>query len=899
MTDAVADKVRELQQALAESEASRQVLLDSSLDCIICADPEFKITEFNTAAERVFRIARSQALGRNVTQLLFPASQDATNKQLFGSLGSSEVELIGNRLELTASRGDGSDFPAEFTVTRTLIKKHSTFVVHVRDITARKRAEQAMAWLAAIVESSQDAIIGKDLNGRIMSWNRGAERMYGYTPEQAIGRPISMLVPPDRAGEVHQILDKVRRGVPTTGFETIRLSKSGKALNVLLTVSPVRDEHGSLTGASILARDITAEKIVQEALRKATETSIYSSPVPIIAADPQGHVHTWNPAAEKVFGWSEKEVIGKFVPTIPPEEKAIAARLHERLLSGETLTGIEVRRQRRDGSPIIISLSASPLRDENSQIKGIIGFHTDITDLKKAEEALRRAEEKYRSIVENAVEGIYQATPNGEYISANPALAHMLGFDTPDELMATRNDIGHEEYIRPEIRAALIQSIEERQVVRGFEYEARRRDGKKIWLMASAHAVRDPNGRLLYFEGTVQDITERRELEQQLRHMQKIEAIGRMAGGVAHDFNNILMAISSYAELLGRKATDEAARRYTGEIVTAVNRGSALTQGLLTFSRKQISSPKVLDLNVVIAKQLDMLKRLIPENIELKFLPSAFEARVKADPNQMEQIIMNLVINARDAMPQGGKVVIEISCATQEATKDFSEDNDKARKYLLLTVTDNGCGMDAETKSHLFEPFYTTKEQGKGTGLGLATVFGIVKQSSGHIVVESELKSGTSFKIYLPYAEENVQTARNGETSLSTRGNETILLVEDESAVRESAAEYLIEQGYTVLKAASGTEGLQVAKQYQNRIHLLLTDLVMPQMSGRELSEKIASVHPEARTIFMSGYSKNLLSDVQTANADYVLLQKPFGLNVLGQCIRRTLDRKSAAQTGG
>ena len=891
--------IRSLKQALRESRASRQVLLDSSLDCIVCTDAKARITEFNSASERVFRISRSVALSKDLPSLLFPASQDVYRRQLFGPVSNSDVELVGNRVEITAIRSDGTTFPAEFTVTRIIVKKRPTFVLYIRDITRRKRAEQEALWLAAVVASSRDAIISKDLNGRIMSWNRGAEEMYGYSPEEAVGRHISMLAPPDRPDEIETILNKLRNGEEVKRLETVRISKNGRRLDVLLTVSPVRDVNGAVTGASVLAHDITAEKMAQEALRKANETSIYSSPVPIIAADVQGRVTIWNPAAEKVFGWSEKEVIGRPVPTIPFDEKASALRMHQRLLSGETLTGIEVRRQRRDGSTIIISLSGSSLWDENSRIKGIIGFHTDITDRKNAEEALRRAEEKYRGIVENAVEGIYQATPDGKYISANPALARMFGFDTSKELVATRNDIGQQEYIDPEVRAAFIQSIEERDVVRNFEYEAKRRDGRQIWLTTSAHAVRDANGCLLYYEGTVQDITERRELEQQLRQMQKIEAIGRMAGGVAHDVNNILMAISSYAELLGKKSVDDATRRYVGEIVTAVNRGSALTKGLLTFSRKQILSPTVLDLNTIVLQQLEMLKRLIPENIELRFVPSASGARVKADPSQMEQIIMNLVINARDAMPEGGgTVVIETNCVTPSATKDLREDDTGVRNYIQLSVTDNGCGMDAETKSHLFEPFYTTKEQGKGTGLGLATVFGIVQQSSGQIVIQSELKQGTSVRVYFPRVEEGVEATSHRESSVSVTGSETILLVEDEAAVLESTAEYLIEHGYTVLKAANGLQGLRVAKQHRKPIHLLLSDLVMPQMSGRDLSEKIVVEHPETRTIFMSGYSKNLLSDMHEANPDYVLLQKPFQLNVLGKCIRRTLDRKEAVGAG-
>jgi len=381
-----------------------------------------------------------------------------------------------------------------------------------------------------------------------------------------------------------------------------------------------------------------------------------------------------------------------------------------------------------------------------------------------------------------------------------------------------------------------------------------------------------------------------------LRQMQKIEAVGRLAGGVAHDFNNILMAISSYAELLcGKIPEEDASRRYVDEISRATDRAASLTQGLLAFSRKQVISPKVLDLNSLIAEQAKMLKRLIPENIELRFLPGDGLGQVKVDPSQVEQIVMNLVINARDAMPNGGEILLETANAELDRTDCGLQNQAQAGNYVMLAVSDNGCGMTAETKAHIFEPFFTTKEQGKGTGLGLAIVFGIVKQSAGHIFLHSEPQHGTIFKIYLPRVEAAVQKDNSETSDVSFRGNETILLVEDEEAVRESAAEYLVENGYTVLKAKAGPEALKIAEQHTQPIHLMLTDLIMPQMSGRTLSEKIGATHPETKVVFMSGYSNNLLSNDQVLDPKHVLLQKPFRLTILGQRIRETLGRSSAA----
>ncbi len=543
-----------------------------------------------------------------------------------------------------------------------------------------------------------------------------------------------------------------------------------------------------------------------------------------------------------------------------------------------------------------ISLSATPIWDESHKVKGIIGFMTDITERKRAEEALRTAEEKYRGIFENALEGIYQSAPDGRYISANPALARMFGFESARELIHARNDVIGQEYVTPQSHADFVRELENRGLVRSFEYQAYRRDGSVIWVSVSAHAVRNAQGRVTHFEGTVQDVTQRRELEQQLRQMQKIEAIGRLAGGVAHDFNNILMAISSYAELLyGKIPEKDSSRRYIDEISKATDRAASLTQGLLAFSRKQVISPKVLDLNALIAEQTEMLKRLIPENIELRFLPGNALERVKIDPGQVEQIVMNLVINARDATPDGGKILVETGNAELDQTDDGLQSSAPKGNYVVLAVSDNGCGMAPEIKSQIFEPFFTTKEQGKGTGLGLAIVFGIVKQSAGYIFVHSEPGHGTTFKIYLPCVEDAIQSNDTEECDASLIGDETILLVEDEEAVRESAAEYLKENGYNVLTAEEGSQALQIAEQHKQPIHLMLTDVIMPRMSGRELSEKIASIHPETKVVYMSGYSNNLLSNKQVLDSKHVLLQKPFRLAVLGKRIREALNRSSAA----
>jgi PAS domain S-box-containing protein len=900
MAKALDSKNKAPAQSPEEGEARYRALLDSALDCIIWTDERGRIEEFNPAAERTFRIARSAVLGKDLSETILPAAlRPHLRSELFASVASSGIEIVGNRLETKVMRASGGEFHAELTVTSAVIRGSTRFIVYIRDLTARQIAEQTLVRLAAIVESSQDAIIGTDLKCQITSWNRGAETMYGYTAAEAIGKDIALITPTDRIEEGSRIREQSKNGLPVQNFETVRLAKNGRRLDVSLSISPVMDSDGIVIGTSAIGRDITAYKQAQDALRRASETSIYASPMPIIAVDTERRVTMWNPAAQAVFGWSEEEVIGKPNPVTLRGGTEQAVALHKRALAGETLTGIELHGRKQDGTFVAISLSATPLFDAQHKIRGTIGFLADITEIKCAEEALRQTEQKYRTIFENSIEGIYQITPQGKYISANPALARMLGFDSPAELIETRTDLRNQGYVHPEMHEEFVSWLRRNCIVQHFEYQAYRKDKKVIWVSENAHTVRDASGQILYFQGTVQDITERRELEQQLRVMQKIEAVGRLAGGVAHDFNNLLMAISSYAELLQlRLPESDQNRKYLEEIVRVVDRGASLTQGLLTFSRKQVLSPKVLDLNVVIKDQLRMLRRLVPENIELKFAPGKDLGHVRADANQIEQVVMNLVINARDAMPEGGRIVIETVNAGLDANGDPLNVGSADAKYVTVVVSDNGCGMDAVTKGQIFEPFFTTKGQGKGTGLGLAIVSDIVKQSGGQISVQSEVGAGTTFRTCFPRVDAALQRETEDIEDSTSRASETILLVEDEDTVRESIAEYLKQRGYKVLTANGGPQALSLASESNQTIDLLLTDVIMPKMSGRELAEKIRETRPEIKTVFMSGYSNNLLSTRQILDPHHVLLHKPVRLTALAKCLRELLGRGNAATAG-
>ena len=516
----------------------------------------------------------------------------------------------------------------------------------------------------------------------------------------------------------------------------------------------------------------------------------------------------------------------------------------------------------------------------------------DISDRKRAEESLREAEEKYRGIFENALEGIFQSTLSGDFITANPAMARILGYDSPFELLESTRDKEHQLHVEPERRAEMMHLLELNGKVDGIEITLYRRDGSKILVSESARAIRSINGSVLYYQGIIEDISERKDLEQQLLQAQKMEAVGRLAGGVAHDFNNLLTAIIGYGQLsLANVAVDDPTHTNIQEIIAAGERAASLTRQLLTFSRKQVLQPAIVDLNRIISETRRMLQRLIGENINIVNLTDPLLGSVKADPGQIEQVILNLAINARDAMPNGGKLTIETHNAEVDEAYACSHPGVAPGPYVVLTVTDTGCGMNADVKSHIFEPFFTTKEAGKGTGLGLSTVYGIVKQSSGDVVVFSEPGLGTSFKIYLPrLADSSVPEVQSREDDSIARGSEIILLTEDEQIVREVASHVLRELGYCVLETSGGEEALAVAGQYIGRIDLLLTDVVMPGMSGNELASRIKAIRPDTKVLFCSGYTDDAIVHLGVLDRTIAFLQKPFAPSSLARKVREVLD---------
>lgn len=517
-----------------------------------------------------------------------------------------------------------------------------------------------------------------------------------------------------------------------------------------------------------------------------------------------------------------------------------------------------------------------------------------ITDHRKAkaiyqasQERLRVSEERYRDLFENARDLIVTLDLDGRFTSVNNAVLEVSGYSREELLTKTIFDVASPNSL--ELMRSAFTDVASGQETRGSELELKCKDGRALWIEVRSRQLQE-DGTITGIQSIGRDISWRKRLEEQLLHSQKMEAVGRLAGGVAHDFNNILGVILGYSDLvLDNLGVHDPSRRRIGEIRKAGARAAEVTRQLLAFSRKQILAPKILDLSSTVSETARMLLRLLGEDIELITKLSPAQIRVKADPAQLEQVIMNLAVNARDAMPSGGKLILETSTAVLEETA-----HDQVRavpgRYAMFAITDTGTGMDEATRARIFEPFFTTKGPGKGTGLGLATVYGFVKQSDGYIWVYSEPGHGTTFKVYLPEVAAPVTPAHPEPPPRALpRGSETVLLVEDEGSLRNLNEEVLTDLGYTVLSAAHGAEALELA-QHQTHIHVLLTDVVMPGMSGRELGEKLKIMWPEVKVLYMSGYTDNVIIHHGILKPGVSFLQKPFTQETLARKMREVLS---------
>ncbi|HSZ20622.1 MAG TPA: PAS domain S-box protein [Candidatus Acidoferrum sp.] len=745
----------------------------------------------------------------------------------------------------------------------------------------------------ALTESSPDGIILVDQEGKIVLVNLQTEKLFGYRREELLGHAVEILVPERLRGR-HRGHRAGFMGHPQVrpmgaGLELFGLRKDKTEFPIEISLSPIQARDGMLVCTAI--RDITDRKRIEERLRRLLD----SAPDAMVIAGNDGRIVLVNTQTEKLFGYKREELLGQPVEVLVPERFWNHHRTHRSnyMVNPQSRAmgaGSELYGLKKDGTEFPVEISLSPQQtDEGVLVSSTI---RDITERKRVDDALRQSEANFRAMIEGTY-GVYRATPEGQLLVVNEALVKMLGYDSAEELLA--RNLATDIFEKGEYTPLLFDQPGTRKQFAKLEAHWKQKDGKIIPVEISGRAVRDEAGNVLYFEVIAENVSHVRGVEQRLRHVQKMEAIGRLAGGIAHDFNNVLGVIVAYSEMLVEKLSDNAELSpLVTSITKAVERGGTLTRQLLAFSRQQVLEPQVISFSDHLEGIKEMLARVIGEDIRLEILPGNAKLRVKVDPTQLEQVIMNLVVNARDAMPDGGRLTIENS--EIDIDDEYCSRNPEARpgRHAMMAVTDSGCGMTPEVLSRIFEPFFTTKEQGKGTGLGLATIYGIVKQSGGHITAYSEVGRGTTFKVYLPATQEEIDKPEvPSQERVAPRGEETILVVEDEESLRSVTREFLSNKGYQVIVAEDFQKALEASENNPQHIDLLMTDVVLPGSSGPKLADRLATARPEMKVLFVSGYTADALVHGDLHRTDFAFLSKPFSLNTLARKIRTILDAKS------
>jgi len=781
-----------------------------------------------------------------------------------------------------------------------------------------------------------------DSTREFLAVNEAAIERYGYTREEFLSMTRHDLRVESGTGVSRGIKTPANITADDRGWNGRHLKKDGSVIDVVVTSRAiVFDGHKACLA---LALDVTDQKRAEEALRQSeqrTRVIIDNALDAVVSMDSSGVITDWSAQAEKMFGWSRAEAVGRQMSyTIIPARYRDA---HDKGLKKFLNTGegpvlnkrIEITALNRDGLEFPIELTISP-----AQLGGrwtFSAFIRDLTEQRKAAEALKLGEQRYRQLFEDTPIGLYRSTPDGQFIDVNPAMVAMLGYWNRETLLTTP---APSLYVDPQDRRRWSAQRPGEVRVLDLDVRMRKADGKVIWVRDTTIVKRGPDGAALLYEGVLEDITarveaeqavqaserrliqileaaplgimvsdkkghpilmnaaaraifEKRSLEAQLRQSSKMEAVGQLAGGVAHDFNNLLTVIMSYsAMLLDQLNPGDPIHDDMQEIAGAADRAAGLTRQLLAFSRQQVMQPRVININDIIVDMEKMLRRVIGEDVELLTALDPAIAEISADPGQLEQVLMNLVVNARDAMPAGGRLSISTSNSALSVESAAGSLHPPDGEYVMLAVSDTGTGMTREVQQRLFDQFFNTKLQGQGTGLGLSTVYGIVKQSGGEIYVYSEIEQGSTFKVYFPRFVETGEHRIHELTSKEVpRGSEAILLVEDDSNLRYLVARVLRGCGYTIYVAASGIEALAIAGDPTKSIDAVITDVVMPGMNGRELVEKLVEARPGIGFLFMSGYTDDDVLRRGVLHGETAFLQKPFTPDQLARKVRAVLDR--------
>jgi PAS domain S-box-containing protein len=951
---ALAIERKRAEEALADSEARKAAILRSALDCVITIDHQGRVIDFNPAAENTFGYASENILGKPMAELIIPAALRPKHEAGFERyLAAGCPSILGKRIEVSAMRADRSEFPVELTIIAIGELPRPTFTAFIRDLTERKRAEDEQARLNSEIKQQTDRLntivatvpgVVFEVSGRPGApdnktnfVNEYIGPMLGYTVAEWLSVPafwLSIVHPDDRQRVRQEASAEFEEG-KSGGHEFRWIGKDGRIVWVRAHTIVVRGDDGKTVGMRGVVTDITEQKRAEEMRARRETHALFRADVGAALAVSRAPLRvTLEACAEAIVkhlqaafarvwtlnrdenvlelqasagiythidGAHSRVPVGKFKIGKIAQERA--PHITNDVQNDPRVGDHEWARQQKmvafAGYPLIVEdrlLGVMAMFSREQLAQDTLDAMASVADVvsqgierKRAERELSKSEERYRDLVENAHDIIYSQDLAGNYTSMNKAGAQITGYTHAEALALNITQTVAPEYL-PKAREMFTAKLAGERVT-AYEMDIIAKDGHRITVEANTKLVYQ-DGVAVGIQGIARDVTERKQLEEQLRQSQKMEAIGQLAGGVAHDFNNLLTAINGYSSLALQRLEDgHPIRSYLEEVKKAGDRAANLTRQLLAFGRKQILQPVAINLNDIVTDMNKMLRRLIGEDIELRAKLDPSLKRIKADPGQIEQVLVNLVVNARDAMPEGGKLTIET--AKVELHQEYANTHVGVvpGDYVMLAVSDTGTGMTEATQARIFDPFFTTKEKGKGTGLGLSTVYGIVKQSGGSIWVYSELRHGTTFKVYLPQLAVAPQKTETAVVEPAPAGGiETILLVEDEDVVRGLAAKILEQSGYKVLAASRGPEAIQMCRQRAEPIHLLLTDVVMPETSGKEVADRMTELLPGLRVLYMSGYTDEAIVHHGVLDSNVEFIQKPFTPAALVRKVREVLD---------
>ena len=762
---------------------------------------------------------------------------------------------------------------------------------HRRTEAARSHHAAREHLFSAAVESSDDAIVMQTLDTIITGWNPAAERLYGYSADEAIGKPTSIIVPPDRRAQGKEVLGRIARGEPIERFETVRLRKDGTPVEISLSLSPIRGPSGEIVGVSGTAHSLTearrAERQVQQQLEERRQIFDTSQDL-IMVMNSRGDIAQISPSSETVLGYRPDEMIGRSGTDFIHLDHLEPARAEMRALRrGERVKLADTRCFHRNGHEVWLSWLGS--WSEQAQRYFFVG--RDMTEARLAQESLRESERLARNIVETSLDAFVQTDETGSILNWNTQAEQLFGWPRHEVLGKNTLDLIIAESDR-EIVSERMKNFPNNGEDGSLKYRreliCRRRDGKQFRAEVSVTALTRRGG--LLFNVFYRDLTDKVAAEERIRHAEKMEAVGQLTGGVAHDFNNILTVITGTIEILAEAVEKEPQlAAITRMIDEAAARGAELTQHLLAFARKQPLQPREIDVNSLIVDTTKLLRPTLGEQIQIESVFEQESCVAIVDPNQLTTAILNLALNARDAMPGGGKLIVETGAAYLDEV--YASGNDiRPGRYVLIAVSDTGTGIPANLLPRVFDPFFTSKGPGKGTGLGLSMVYGFIKQSAGHIKIYSEEGHGSTIKMYLPPGKTPTAVGEGVTPATIEGGHETILVVEDDRLVRDYVLTQLHSLGYVTLQAANAAEALAIVAAGKP-FDLLFTDVIMPgKMNGRQLADELMKTRPDLKVVYTSGYTENAIIHHGRLDSGVTLLAKPYRKSDLARIIRKALS---------